>query len=123
MGPRFNIKHIVVHNWFRIVRATSPKRGFQTVHHILYVLVDEALWSFLKIRQALTSDPKIQEVAGNPKLQKKLPGYTVRMGYGMHLGWGIEGAIGSSHKVDASYLSPHVNMSARLEAASNRMLL
>ena len=68
----------------------------------------------------MTSDPKIQEVAGNPKLQKKLPGYTVRMGYGLHLGWGIEGAIGSSHKVDASYLSPHVNMSARLEAASKQ---
>lgn len=42
------------------------------------------------------------------------------MGYGLHLGWGIEGAIGSSHKVDASYLSPHVNMSARLEAASKQ---
>lgn len=69
-----------------------------------FSVVDEALWSFLKIRQALTSDPKIQEVASNPKLQKKLPGYSVRMGYGLHLGWGIEGAIGSSHKVDASYV-------------------
>ena len=40
--------------------------------------------------------------------------------YGLHLGWGIEGAIGSSHKVDASYLSPHVNLSSRLEAASKQ---
>ena len=39
---------------------------------------------------------------------------------GLHLGWGIEGAIGSSHKVDASYLSPHVNMSARLESSSKQ---
>ena len=85
-----------------------------------YNVVDEALWSFLKIRKALTNDPRIQEVASNPKLQNKIPGYTVRMGYGLHLGWGIEGAIGSSHKVDASYLSPHVNMSARLEAASKQ---
>ena len=36
------------------------------------------------------------------------------MGFGLHHGWAIEGAIGSEHKVDVSYLSPHVNMSARL---------
>ena len=83
-------------------------------------MVDEALQSFLKIRKALRCDPRIQEVASNPKLQNKIPGYTVRMGYGLHLGWGIEGAIGSSHKVDASYLSPHVNMSARLESSSKQ---
>lgn len=33
-------------------------------------------------------------------------------------GWAIEGAIGSKFKVDASYLSPHVNMAARLESAT-----
>ena len=40
------------------------------------------------------------------------------MGFGMHVGWAIEGAIGSLFKVDASYLSPNVNMAARLEAAT-----
>ena len=33
-------------------------------------------------------------------------------------GWAIEGAIGSSHKIDATYLSPHVNLAARLEEAT-----
>lgn len=33
----------------------------------------------------------------------------------MHLGWAIEGAIGSVFKVDASYLSPNVSMSSKLE--------
>ena len=33
----------------------------------------------------------------------------------MHLGWAIEGAIGSYYKIDASYLSPHVNMAGKLE--------
>ena len=47
-----------------------------------YSVVDEALQAFLKIRAALTNDPGIQEVASNPKLQKKIPGYSVRMGYG-----------------------------------------
>ena len=34
----------------------------------------------------------------------------VRMGFGLHAGWAIEGAVGSLQKVDATYLSPHVNM-------------
>ena len=42
------------------------------------------------------------------------------MGFGMHIGWAIEGAIGSKYKIDASYLSPNVNMSARLEAATHQ---
>ena len=42
------------------------------------------------------------------------------MGFGMHVGWAIEGSIGSTFKIDASYLSPHVNISARLEAATRQ---
>jgi hypothetical protein len=42
------------------------------------------------------------------------------MGFGLHMGWAIEGAIGSSYKIDASYLSPNVNMAARLEAATKQ---
>ena len=42
------------------------------------------------------------------------------MGFGLHQGWSIEGAIGSVHKIDASYLSPNVNMAARLEAATKQ---
>jgi class 3 adenylate cyclase len=42
------------------------------------------------------------------------------MGFGLHAGWAIEGAVGSLQKVDATYLSPHVNMSARLESASKQ---
>ena len=42
------------------------------------------------------------------------------MGFGLHAGWAIEGAVGSIHKVDATYLSPHVNMAARLETSSRQ---
>jgi len=47
-----------------------------------------------------------------------MPGFKVNMGFGLHVGWGIEGSIGSYYKIDASYLSPHVNITARLEAAT-----
>eukprot|EP00632_Arachnochrysis_sp_CCMP2950_P001313 CAMPEP_0185705634 /NCGR_PEP_ID=MMETSP1164-20130828/20270_1 /TAXON_ID=1104430 /ORGANISM="Chrysoreinhardia sp, Strain CCMP2950" /LENGTH=833 /DNA_ID=CAMNT_0028373023 /DNA_START=368 /DNA_END=2868 /DNA_ORIENTATION=+ len=45
-------------------------------------------------------------------------GFKIHMGFGMHVGWAIEGAIGSDMKIDATYLSPHVEMSDRLEASS-----
>ena len=42
---------------------------------------------------------------------------SVSVGFGLHVGWAIEGAIGSDFKIDASYLSPNVNLASRIEAA------
>ena len=42
------------------------------------------------------------------------------MGFGLHCGWAIEGTIGSEYKIDASYLSPNVNLASRLEAATKQ---
>ena len=42
------------------------------------------------------------------------------MGFGLHTGWAIEGSIGSKVKVDASYLSSHVNLASRLEGATKQ---
>ena len=47
-----------------------------------------------------------------------MPNYSVKLGFGLHVGWAIEGAIGSTYKIDASYLSPHVNISACLEEST-----
>jgi len=40
------------------------------------------------------------------------------MSFGLHLGWAIEGAVGSEFKIDASYLSPNVSIALRLEHAT-----
>lgn len=56
-----------------------------------------------------------EEKALNDRLGRQ---YKVRMGFGLHYGWAIEGTIGSVYKIDASYLSPNVNIAARLEAAT-----
>jgi len=40
------------------------------------------------------------------------------LGFGLHAGWAIESAIGSSYKIDASYLSPNVKIAERLEGAT-----
>ena len=40
------------------------------------------------------------------------------MGFGLHVGWSIEGPIGSEVKIDVSYFGSNVNMSSRLESAT-----
>jgi class 3 adenylate cyclase len=56
----------------------------------------------------------------SPAWTSTLESYKVAMGFGLHKGWAIEGAIGSKLKIDASYLSPHVNLASRLEAATKQ---
>jgi hypothetical protein len=45
---------------------------------------------------------------------------TVSAIYGMDAGWAVEGAVGSEHKIDATYLSPHVNMASRMMSATKQ---
>jgi class 3 adenylate cyclase len=77
-----------------------------------------ALISFLKIMVGLKRSRTLQKYKNHQGLNARMPGFEVKMGYGLHLGWAIEGAIGSFYKIDASYLSPNVNMSNRLEAGT-----
>ena len=59
---------------------------------------------------------KLNKYRNHQGLQDRFKGnYSVKLGFGLHCGWSIEGAIGSTFKIDASYLSPHVNMSSKLE--------
>ena len=79
-------------------------------------LGDLALASFLKVMVKINKDPSVLKYRSNAKLVKRMPGYQVKLGLGLHLGWAIEGGIGSHFKIDASYLSHHVNMASNLEA-------
>ncbi|EGR34031.1 hypothetical protein IMG5_026670 [Ichthyophthirius multifiliis] len=54
------------------------------------------------------------------KIQKTNPNFSLKLGFGLHFGWAIEGAIGSNFKIDASYLSPNVNLASRLENATKQ---
>merc|ERR1719217_970287 len=83
-------------------------------------LADMALISFVKIIASISRSATLAEYRNHPKLVKRMPNYRVRMGFGLHSGWAIEGAIGSEFKIDASYLSPNVNMASRLEAATKQ---
>jgi len=37
------------------------------------------------------------------------------MNFSLHMGWTIEGAIGSEFKTDACYLSPHLQICSKIE--------
>lgn len=77
-----------------------------------------ALISFLKIMAGLKKSRKLIKYKNHEGLNRRMPNYSVKLGFGLHVGWAIEGAIGSFYKIDASYLSPHVNMASRLEGAT-----
>lgn len=74
---------------------------------------DHALASCVEVIDLVANDAAIKDFDAKV-------GTPTSMGFGLHYGWAIEGAVGSDKKVDATYLSPHVNMSARLEAATNQ---
>ena len=71
---------------------------------------DMALISFLKILSSVKACRAFDKIKQNEALNAKIPNFYVNLGFGLHLGWAVEGAIGSDFKIDASYLSPHVNM-------------
>ena len=83
-------------------------------------VADAALAAFVLINAGLRRSVRLAGYSANPALNQRIPNFRVKMGFGMHVGWAIEGAIGSMFKVDASYLSPNVNMAARLEAATKQ---
>jgi class 3 adenylate cyclase len=82
------------------------------------MMADCAMISYLKIFAKVNREPKVLQYRSNELLLARLPGYRVKLGFGLHCGWSIEGAIGSRYKIDASYLSPNVNMASKLEAAT-----
>lgn len=83
---------------------------------------DKALLSVAKISQALYYDKfylePLSEVARGrlkEKLLKKKTGPVVKMGFGLHAGKAVQGAIGSQRKIDATYVSEAVNRAEFLE--------
>mmetsp|Transcript_10302 Transcript_10302/g.16085 ORF Transcript_10302/g.16085 Transcript_10302/m.16085 type:complete len:327 (-) Transcript_10302:137-1117(-) len=83
-------------------------------------VADSALRSYVRIVIETARSKELARMANKTDIQSRLPGYYMRMGFGLHYGWAIECAIGSARKIDASYLSPHVNLASRLEAATKQ---
>jgi class 3 adenylate cyclase len=70
---------------------------------------------------ALVSAVKIQaKLAKSPSMKRFSARTIIRLdvSIGLHAGWAFEGPIGSTLKIDATYISPHINLTSRVESAA-----
>lgn len=65
-----------------------------------------------EMRRAVQFAPYFRRPALYAKFQQTMRPHLT---FGLHMGWTIEGAIGSEFKIDAGYLSPHVHIAYRIE--------
>lgn len=103
-----------------MVRAGKPELApsLSVAHSMVERMGELSVLSFLKIIAATNRSPVLATYRLHEGLLARMPNYRVKMGFGLHYGWAIEGAIGSEFKVDASYLSPNVNVATSLEGAT-----
>ena len=102
---------------FLLMWKVDDHMTISAVSHI----ADQALLAFCKTLIELSRYQRFIcnfSAAAAERLTKRFPNYEVRIGSGLHVGWAIEGAIGSNRKIDASYLSPHVNFTEFLESST-----
>lgn len=83
----------------------------------IQAFTDRALLGMLKSFAGLHRDQSIMKWSKDFRLGAGVDAFSLGLLYGMDAGWGVEGAVGSEFKIDATYLSPHVNMASRMMSA------
>ena len=87
---------------------------------------DKALLSVVKISMALHHDKYFTDAINESakyRLLSKLSsrkGPLVQMGFGLHAGTAVQGAIGSQRKLDATYISESVEQAEFLESSTKK---
>jgi hypothetical protein len=78
---------------------------------------DRAVIGMLKSYAGIYRDKNILKWNNDFRLGAGVGAFKISMIFGMDAGWAVEGAVGSEYKIDATYLSPHVNMASRMMSA------
>mmetsp|Transcript_20663 Transcript_20663/g.30495 ORF Transcript_20663/g.30495 Transcript_20663/m.30495 type:complete len:1086 (-) Transcript_20663:36-3293(-) len=87
---------------------------------------DKALLSVVQISIALCNEQFFLEDISEDSQERlkskfyKRPGNIVQLGFGLHAGKAVEGAIGSPRKLDATYLSNEVELAEFLESSTKK---
>lgn len=81
---------------------------------------DRALLGMLKSYAGIHRDKNLLNWKKDWRLGAGVGAFSVSVIYGMDAGWAVEGAVGSEYKIDATYLSPHVNMASRMMSATKQ---
>jgi len=74
----------------------------------------------LKTFVGIHRDKTILEWNDDFRLGAGVGAASINLSFGMDAGWAVEGAVGSEYKIDATYLSPHVNMASRMMSATKQ---
>ncbi|CDW71083.1 adenylyl cyclase [Stylonychia lemnae] len=79
-------------------------------------IADKALISAVKIAVELRRAQDLQAYSRHPKIAPKFgSNYRTKVTFGLHVGWAVEGAIGTEQKIDALFLSPHSQIALKIE--------
>ena len=84
-------------------------------------LFDNALYAFLRFSVLLRRHDEFVTSFSNEanrRLFQRMPDYRCAVGMGLHVGVAVEGAIGTHQKIDATYISSHVNNAEFLESST-----
>ncbi|EUT79612.1 hypothetical protein PFAG_05105 [Plasmodium falciparum Santa Lucia] len=81
-------------------------------------ICDLAFLSTVQTLIKLRKSEKIHIFLNNENMDELIKNNILELSFGLHFGWAIEGAIGSSYKIDLSYLSENVNIASRLQDIS-----
>ena len=122
IGDAFLLVWKLIYKEKKGIKEINNKKELENIkkNNINQQIAELSLLSFIDIVIKINTDKEMLNYRKNKELSTKIPNYKVKMGFGLHVGWAIEGAIGSRFKIDASYLSPNVNMASRLEAATKQ---
>ena len=78
-------------------------------------MANNSLICFAKISTEIKRLADIVEYKTNAKIVKEFGNdFRTELKMSLHLGWAVEGAIGSKRKIDAAYLSPHIELGYKL---------
>ena len=103
----------------RFIKEVVNKQGIKELKlknvNRINQICDMVLICFIRILIEINKSYKLSEYRHHKGLNARMKNYKTRLGFGLHLGQSIEGAIGSMFKIDASYLSTNVNMANELE--------
>lgn len=77
---------------------------------------DKSLIAAVKMVSEIRRVAELASFSKKPDIVKRFGNnYRPMLTFGLHMGWTIEGAIGSESKIDACYLSPHKTITERIE--------
>ena len=80
------------------------------------IVADKSLIAAVKILVEIRRASDLQAYQRHPKISPKFgQNYRTKLTFGLHLGWAIEGAIGTEYKIDSLYLSPDASIAMRVE--------